>query len=104
RATTRLLEMMQVPDGKILQAIAAQVPNMLWPRLSAGLRDAEGWMGDPELDRKSGRAAITLDEVAALAGVSAATVSRALNRPGLVKPLVRQRIELAAAQLGYVPN
>lgn len=46
---------------------------------------------------------ITLHHVAAKAGVSIATVSRALN--GLpVAPGNQQRVEQAAAELGYVPN
>jgi LacI family transcriptional regulator len=46
---------------------------------------------------------VTLHHVAARAGVSIATVSRALN--GLpVAPDNQQRVEKAAAELGYVPN
>ena len=46
---------------------------------------------------------VTLHHVAARAGVSIATVSRALN--GLpVAPENQQRVEQAAAELGYVPN
>src|SRR5690606_39218328 len=37
-------------------------------------------------------------------GVSAGTVSRALSRPEKVLPATRERIEEAAAALGYVPN
>jgi LacI family transcriptional regulator len=52
----------------------------------------------------TGLATVTLDDVAAAADVSAATVSRAINRPDLVKPAVRVRVEAAIAKLGYVPN
>ena len=46
---------------------------------------------------------VTLHEVAARAGVSIATVSRALN--GLaVSKANRTRVEAAARELGYVPN
>lgn len=52
--------------------------------------------------RASGKA--TLASVAAHAGVSTMTASRALNQPDLVSPGVRTRVELAVAELGYVPN
>jgi LacI family transcriptional regulator len=47
---------------------------------------------------------VTLRDVAAKAGVSAITVSRALNNTGYVSPDTRQRISAAAAELHYVPN
>lgn len=50
------------------------------------------------------RAVSSLQEVAALAGVSTASVSRALNLPDKVAPQTRARIARAAARLGYVPN
>ncbi|QEH37664.1 HTH-type transcriptional repressor CytR [Aquisphaera giovannonii] len=48
----------------------------------------------------------TLSHVAELCGVSAATVSRVLNKKKAfsVSPAVRQRIEEAAERLGYVPD
>ncbi|CUI05875.1 Gluconate utilization system Gnt-I transcriptional repressor [Janthinobacterium sp. CG23_2] len=52
--------------------------------------------------RASGKT--TLATVAAHAGVSAMTASRALNQPALVSAAVRERVELAVAELGYVPN
>lgn len=45
----------------------------------------------------------TLRDVAALAGVSTATASLALNG-GPVKEITRQAVKVAAAQLNYVPN
>lgn len=45
----------------------------------------------------------TLRQVAALAGVSAATVSRVLNGDPRVRPELRRRVEEAAHQLGYEP-
>ena len=45
-----------------------------------------------------------LDDVAALAGVSAATVSRCLNNPRLVAPATAERIRAAIEQTGYIPN
>lgn len=54
--------------------------------------------------RSSAQAAVSLEDVAAAAGVSTATVSRTINRPNLVKPALRARVETAISQLGYVPN
>lgn len=45
-----------------------------------------------------------IDEVAKVARVSAATVSRALNKPDLVSPELRSRVERAAVKLGYVAH
>ncbi len=52
--------------------------------------------------RASGRT--TLAAVAAHAGVSTMTASRALNQPELVSDEVRRRVDLAITLLGYVPN
>jgi LacI family gluconate utilization system Gnt-I transcriptional repressor len=46
----------------------------------------------------------TLDDVAALAGVSTATVSRYLNNPKVVAAATGERIREAIAQTGYIPN
>jgi LacI family transcriptional regulator len=46
----------------------------------------------------------TIRDVARLAGVSTMTVSRVVNRSGYTSPETRRRVELAVAQLGYVPN
>ncbi|MET0136167.1 MAG: LacI family DNA-binding transcriptional regulator [Kibdelosporangium sp.] len=48
--------------------------------------------------------AVTIRDVAREAQVSVATVSRALSLPHLVRPLTRERVLHAAAQLGYEPN
>lgn len=45
-----------------------------------------------------------LDEVAALAGTSTITVSRALRQPGKVAPATLERVMGAVRALGYVPN
>lgn len=47
---------------------------------------------------------VTIEDVARLAGVSRQTVSRVINRSPNVKPAVRERIEAAVEQLGYVAN
>jgi LacI family transcriptional regulator len=46
----------------------------------------------------------TLKEVAAKAGVSAATVSYVLNDTRKVRPETGQRVLWAARELGYLPN
>jgi LacI family gluconate utilization system Gnt-I transcriptional repressor len=46
----------------------------------------------------------TLDDVATLAAVSTATVSRYLNNPKVVAAATAQRIRDAIAQTGYIPN
>jgi LacI family transcriptional regulator len=45
-----------------------------------------------------------LSDVAAVAGVSKATASRALNGSGLVAAATAVKVAAAAARLGYVPN
>lgn len=49
-------------------------------------------------------ASITVKDVARLAGVSAITVSRALNRPDDLSPDTLARVRTAISQTGYVPN
>lgn len=46
----------------------------------------------------------TVRDVALHAGVSTATVSRALSRPDMVRPATRERIQKAIAQLDYVSD
>ncbi|MDQ1288990.1 MAG: LacI family transcriptional regulator [Actinomycetota bacterium] len=45
-----------------------------------------------------------IKDVAAHAGVSVGTVSNVLNRPHLVRPETRERVETAMADLGFVRN
>ena len=52
--------------------------------------------------RGKGRA--RLEDVAQRVGVSAITVSRALNDPDKVSPALRERIRAAILETGYVPN
>lgn len=54
--------------------------------------------------RRKGSGGITLSDVARLAGVSAITISRALNTPDRVSPDTLERVRDAVARTGYVPN
>ena len=53
---------------------------------------------------RPGTGGITLSDVAKLAGVSAITVSRALNTPAAVSPETLERVRAAITRSGYVPN
>ena len=55
-------------------------------------------------DELAGKPRARVEDVAQAAGVSTATVSRALNRTGPVSPAIRERIDRVVAELGYVPN
>ena len=48
--------------------------------------------------------AVTIRDVAKVAGVSPITVSRALSRPELVTPETLERVRAVVARTGYVPN
>jgi LacI family transcriptional regulator, gluconate utilization system Gnt-I transcriptional repressor len=53
---------------------------------------------------RRGSGAVTLHDVAKLAGVAPISASRALNVPEQVSPDVLQRVTEAVARTGYVPN
>ena len=55
-------------------------------------------------ERRPVRSTVGLRDVARAAGVSTATVSRAINHPSLVSQDVRQRVVAVAEQLGWVPD
>lgn len=68
---------------------------------------------EDSFDRSAGKDARTEDDVgtqprladvARLAGVSTATVSRVLNQPAAVTPQLRKRVHAAVDSLGYVPH
>ncbi len=46
----------------------------------------------------------TVGDIARIAGVSTATVSRALNRPETVSPQLRDRVGRVVKELGYLPS
>ena len=53
---------------------------------------------------RRGSGGVTLTHVAKLAGVSAITISRALNSPDLVSADTLKRVRDAVSRTGYVPN
>lgn len=53
---------------------------------------------------QAGARSASLADVAALAGVSTGTVSRALSKPEMISDATRQRVMSAAERLGYVAN
>ena len=58
----------------------------------------------PPKRSRRGSGAVTLHDVAKLAGVAPITASRALNHPDQVSDEVRQKVAAAIARTGYVPN
>lgn len=56
----------------------------------------------PPTSRSTG--SVTLEDVARVAGVSAITVSRVVNRPELVRAGTVEHVRRAIARTGYVPN
>lgn len=58
----------------------------------------------PPRRRRRGTGHATLNDVAALAGVSAITVSRVLNNPDIVTPETREKVKAAVRKTRYVPN
>src|ERR1700692_2859605 len=70
-----------------------------------------GSMGETHPEQESGdpmttppKRRPTLDEVAALAGVSRSAASRAINRSGHASRTTRDAVERAVRELGYVRN
>jgi LacI family gluconate utilization system Gnt-I transcriptional repressor len=63
-------------------------------------------MTDKEQPKRSRRSsgAITLRDVAMLAGVAPITASRAINTPNQVSPDVLRKVQEAVQRTGYVPN
>lgn len=58
----------------------------------------------PPRRSRRGSGAVTLHDVAKLAGVAPITASRAVNTPGQVSEEVRLKVRDAIARTGYVPN
>ncbi|MDB5893797.1 MAG: GntR family transcriptional regulator, partial [Rhodoferax sp.] len=55
------------------------------------------------LETRRRPASVTVIDVARVAGVSAMTVSRAVNTPDRVPPLTLAKVQAAIAEIGYVP-
>jgi LacI family transcriptional regulator, gluconate utilization system Gnt-I transcriptional repressor len=58
----------------------------------------------PPARSRRGHGRVTLQEVAAIAGVTSITVSRYLREPGVVATATARRIQTALSDTGYVPN
>jgi LacI family gluconate utilization system Gnt-I transcriptional repressor len=69
----------------------------------AAVGDKDGGGGNGKRARR-GSGAITLRDVAKLAGVAPITASRTINTPHQVSPEIRQRVQEAIERTGYVPN
>ncbi len=65
---------------------------------------AAGEAGQRRRVRKTSTSTVKLEDVARLAQVSTASVSRTLNTPHLVSPQLRERVMKAVAELNWVPN
>ncbi len=63
-------------------------------------------MNDKPMPKRARRSsgAMTLSDVAKLAGVAPITASRAINTPDQVSPQVLQKVQDAVLRTGYVPN
>ena len=73
------------------------------PRRRAAVRPGRPLRGArPPTSRSTG--SVTLEDVARVAGVSAITVSRVVNRPELVRAATVEHVQRAIARTGYVPN
>jgi LacI family transcriptional regulator len=96
------------------QVIAYESPSAVQRRPSAKPGKFDDAMIRPERigtavsvrrrPRRASSAAVRLEDVARLAGVSTASVSRALNAPDLVSLELRERIAHAVQELQWVPN
>ena len=53
---------------------------------------------------RAGHAAVRIEDVARLAGVSAITISRTLNKPETVSEATRKLVWAAIEETGYIPN
>jgi LacI family gluconate utilization system Gnt-I transcriptional repressor len=58
----------------------------------------------PAPKKRNKKSVTTIDDIAAAAGVSTATVSRFFNMPGMLKSKTAEKVRIAVAANGYVPN
>lgn len=85
---------MRLPDG-LCGTVAAQGIS------TAGMKPIHSKEG--KTPSRGGRS-VGIRLVAERAGVSTATVSRSLNRPGSVSPELRSRIAAIIEEIGYIPD
>ena len=75
-----------------------------WLQRQRTQRRAAGGTRQVQDDRDQRTGGATLEQVAKVAGVSRATVSRVVNGSPRVSGDVRRAVEAAVVELGYVPN
>jgi len=102
------------PGGALAGSPAGGIVPHQSAAWEAGIREFQGIrQGQAGRARKDGKRAqaeaqparvSTVKEIAAIAKVSVATVSRALQRPEVVSESTRQRIHEVVKRLGYTPN
>lgn len=95
----RVEEAAEVPDA----ASASAPASALAPRAAGGAAPG-GRVGRPRHAGPSGIAPVTITDVAARAGVSVGTASKALNDRGKLRAETRERVAAAARELGFRPN
>ncbi|MDR0345387.1 MAG: LacI family DNA-binding transcriptional regulator, partial [Nocardiopsaceae bacterium] len=78
--------------------------NPLPQQLQAARTGARLPGAEPAADPRPDTRRVTIREVAALAGVSIGTASKALNGQGRLRPETRERVTAAARELGFAPN
>jgi len=59
---------------------------------------------DVAVSTEQRRRRASISDVAKMAGVAVGTVSNVLNRPEIVAPATRERVQAAIAELSFVPN
>jgi LacI family transcriptional regulator, gluconate utilization system Gnt-I transcriptional repressor len=80
------------------------MPSIKKNPVSTTVAPAPGVPDSPPARSRRGHGRVTLQDVAAIAGVTSITVSRYLREPGVVAPATAQRIQTVLSATGYVPN
>jgi LacI family transcriptional regulator, gluconate utilization system Gnt-I transcriptional repressor len=73
-------------------------------RATSDMSGSSADLAAPRRRARPGRGRVTLQQVAETAGVSSATVSRALRQPDLVSSATQQTVQQAIDILGYIPD
>jgi hypothetical protein len=79
-------------------------PVLFNDRKGTGPNRELGTVSRPKNGVSSAARGVGLRKVAEIAGVSTATVSRAMNNPELVSPELQERIASVVQRLGWVPH